>query len=588
MSTGAIAELRAAYAAGTTDPVTVVGAVYDRIDASGLRPAWISLVPLQDALARAAAADLTLPLGGVPFAVKDNIDVAGLVTTAGCPGAARTATATATAVQRLLDAGAILVGKTNLDQFATGLVGTRSPYGTVPSAVDARFVAGGSSSGSAVVVAQDVVPFALGTDTAGSGRVPAAFNGIVGLKPTRGLVSTRGVVPACPSLDCVSVFTTCVTDARAVLEVLAGFDPDDPWSRHAPHTSPARDAADRAPRIGVPRADQLPELDARLRDAWTAAVDHATVLGCGPAVAVDVAPLLETATLLYDGPWLAERWAAVGAFVQGDVEGLDPVVAQVVQGGAAPTALDAFRGVHRLAELRRATERALQHVDVLLLPTAPTVPTPDEVAADPIGVNRLLGRWTNAVNLLDLSALAVPAGRGEDGLPFGVTLIARAFAEPLLLTVGAAWTGEASVVPATAPPTASDEGIRLAVVGAHLRGQPLEHQLRERGARFVRATRSACDYRLVALPGGPPWRPGLVRVPGSEGPGIELEIVAIPPHGLGSLLATVPPPLAIGTVELDDGEQVLGFLCEAHAADDAQDITAFGGWRAFLASAPVS
>jgi len=559
------------------DPVAAVRRTYARLDRDGPGPAWISVVPAADALARAAAVDPAAPLAGVPFAVKDNIDVAGMDTTAACPGYARRASHTAPAVRALLDAGAILIGKTNLDQFATGLVGTRSPYGAPRSALDDRFVSGGSSSGSAVVVADGTVAFSLGTDTAGSGRVPAAFNGIVGLKPTRGLVSTRGVVPASRSLDCVSVFTRSVADARDVLAVLAGYDPQDPWSR----SSPPAGGAVAPPRIGVPIAGQIEaDLDPRLLDAWGAATARAAELSAAPLVPVDLGPFLETAALLYEGPWLAERWVAIGGAVQAGLEGLDRVVADVVAAGAAPSAADAFRAVHRLAELRRAADHATAGVDVLLLPTAPTVPTPDDVAAAPVAVNRRLGRWTNAVNLLDRSALAVPAGRGRDGMPFGVTLVGAAFTEDLLLRTGAAWTGEtppsgtAPVIPA----------LELAVVGAHLRGQPLEPQLLALGATFVRVARTAADYRLFALPGGPPARPGLVRAPGTRGPGLEVEIVSLPHAGVGALLERIPAPLGLGTVELDDGTTVAGFLCEDHATVGAVDITAYGGWRAFLAA----
>ncbi|PTL60357.1 allophanate hydrolase [Paraconexibacter algicola] len=567
-----------------TDPQAAVAAALDRLEADGgPGPAWISVVPRAEALARAAAVDPTLPLAGVPFAVKDNLDVAGLVTTAGCPGFAYTATATAPAVQRLLDAGAVLVGKTNLDQFATGLVGTRSPYGAPRSALDDRFVSGGSSSGSAVAVADGTVPFALGTDTAGSGRVPAAFNGIVGLKPTRGLVPTRGVVPASRSLDCVSVFARTVGDARAVLDVVAGHDPADPWSRRGAGARGRRPGAGAAgPRLGVPVARQvLEELDPRLHDAWHDAVAHAGRLSAAPLVEVDLTPFLEAAALLYEGPWLAERWLALREPVERGVAGLDPVVAAVVRAGAQRSGTDVFAAVHRLAELRIAADAATADVDVLLLPTAPTVPTPAEVALEPVTVNRRLGRWTNGVNLLDRCALSVPAGLGRDGLPFGVTLVADAFAEDVLTAVGAAWCGEEHP---DAGPEPQAGTVELAVVGAHLRGQPLEPQLQELGATFVREARTAPDYRLYALPGGPPLRPGLVREPGTTGPGIELEVVRISLEGVGALLTTIPAPLGLGTVVLDDGRAVAGFLCEAHAAAGARDITDFGGWRAYLAS----
>jgi len=563
-----VAALRAAYAAGITSAEAVVGDVFERIAAAGERPAWISLASRDEALERAAAVDPELPLAGIPFAVKDNIDVAGWPTTAGCPGFAYLATDTAPVVDRLLHAGAVLIGKTNLDQFATGLVGTRSPYGALRSALDPRFVAGGSSSGSAVVVADGTVAFSLGTDTAGSGRVPAAFNGIVGLKPTRGLLSARGVVPACRSLDCVSVFARDVDGTRRVLTEAAAFDARDPWAR-APA---ARARAARPPVIGVPAV--LDGLDARFSAHWRRAVEHAALLG--EAAEVDLAPFLEAGALLYDGPWVAERWAAVGAAVTAGVAGLDPTVAAVLTRGRDLPAADVFRAQHRLMELRRAVDEVFAEIDVLLLPTAPTIPTAAEVDAAPVAINRLLGTWTNGVNLLDLCALALPAGADP---PFGVSLIAPAFGESLLLRLGSRWTGEEP-----APEPRHDAAIELAVAGAHLSGHPLNHELTSRGARLVAATRTAPGYRLVALPGEAPLRPGLVRAPDLAGPGIELEVWALPPAEIGTLIAGVPAPLCIGTVQLANGSAVLGFLCEGHAAENAEDITHHGGWRGYLAA----
>lgn len=563
-----IAALREAYAAATARPAAVVAQIYERIAAARDVPAWISLVDREEAIARAGSVDPALPLSGIPFAVKDNIDVAGMQTTAGCPGFAYTAAETATVVGRLVDAGAVLIGKTNLDQFATGLVGTRSPYGALRSVLDPRYVAGGSSSGSAVVVATGAVAFALGTDTAGSGRVPAAFNGIVGLKPTRGLLSTRGVVAACRSLDCVSVFARDVDGARRVLAEAVAFDARDPWSRASrPASGPSRAAA-----IGVPA--RVDGLDARFVGHWERAVAHATTLAS--VVEIDLAPFEEAAALLYDGPWLAERWASVGAAVEAGLAGLDPTVAEVIARGRDLRAEDVFRAQDRLMALRREVREIFARVDALALPTTPTIPTPAEVAAEPVAVNRRLGRWTNGVNLLDLAALALPAG---DDPPFGVSLVAPAFAEPLLLDLGSRWAGEepASEAPATG-------AVGLAVVGAHLSGEPLNHQLTSRGARLVATTRTAPAYRLVALPGGPPERPGLVRAPRVAGAGIEVEVWAMPRGEVGGFMLGVPAPLCIGTVELADGSSILGFLCESHAAHDAEDITHHGSWRAYLAS----
>jgi len=503
-----------------------------------------------------------LPLLGVPFAVKDNIDVAGLPTTAGCPDYAFLPHHSAAVVRRLEAAGAIVAGKTNMDQFATGLVGTRTPYGALSSTSSPEHVSGGSSSGSAVSVAAGIVPFALGTDTAGSGRVPAAFNGLVGLKPTRGLVSTAGVVPACRTLDCVSVLTRDVGDAGPVLAVAAGFDAGDAWSRRA--GQPARGS----PRVlGVPVSGQLDfggdEYAAR---AWERARAHATALA-ERIMEVDLAPFLEAARLLYEGPWVAERYAAVGDFVARDDVVTDPTVRRIVLAGAELRAVDAFRARYRLAELRRAAGETFTAVDTLLLPTAPTHPTHAEVAADPVGVNARLGTWTNFANLLDLAALAVPAGRRDDGLPFGVTLVGPAWTDEALLGLGAEW--EAS---GTGP------GVDVAVVGAHLTGMSRNGELVALGARHVATSRTAPSYRLFDLDDGT-GRPGLVR--DEEGAAIEVEVWRLTAAAFGRLVAGVGAPLTIGTLELADGELVKGFLCEAHAIRDAREITEHRGWRAY-------
>ena len=495
------------------------------------------------------------PLHGVRVAVKDNIDVAGLPTTAACPSFAYVPERSATAVRRLEAAGALIVGKTNLDQFATGLVGTRSPYGACSSVFDPARVSGGSSSGSAVAVASGEVELALGTDTAGSGRVPAAFNGIVGVKPTRGLVSTAGVVPACRSLDCVSVFAGAVSAGRRALAVLAGADPDDPYSRRG-----AQRPAALPLRLGVP---VLPGLDG----AWAAAVAAAPA---DEIVEVDLEPFLAAGRMLYAGPWLAERYAAVGHAL--DAPDVDPVVREVISGGAGWSAADTFRAREVLAALAARAARTWEAVDALLVPTAPFHPTHDEVADDPIGVNERVGRYTTFANVLDLCAVSLPAGPRSDGLPFGVTLLAPAFGDAALLDLAARW------------PSPADAPVELAVCGAHMRGMPLNGQLLELGARFVRATVTAPSYRLYALPGG--TRPGLVRAPG--GRPISVEVWRLAAGSLGALMARVPPPLAIGTVELADGSTPRGFLCEPHAVADAPDISLHGSWQAYLAMQEAS
>jgi len=566
-----VVALAAAHHSGERDITETVEALIAKLAAPGGDPAtWISLVPAGTLRARAtelAAGPQDLPLLGVPFAVKDNIDAAGLPTTAGCPSYAYAPERSAFVVARLLAAGAILVGKTNLDQFATGLVGTRSPHGACASVFSAEHVSGGSSSGSAVAVARGLVAFALGTDTAGSGRVPAAFNGLVGLKPTLGRLSTDGVVPACRTLDCVSIFARDVADAAAVLAVAEGFDAGDPFSRPPQPGSPGRPAV-----LGVPRAEELVALeDGPMRDAWTTAVAHAA--GLAELVEVDLSAFLAAARLLYAGPWVAERYTAVGAFLERGGSDLDPNVRQIVLGGAEATAADAFEGIHRLAALRRRAEAAWDDVDALLLPTAPFHPTHAEVAADPIGVNARLGVWTNCVNLLDLAAVAVPAAPRADGLPFGVTFVGPAWSDAALLRLAAAWERD------------GEDAFDVAVVGAHLSGLPRNPELLALGGRLVAATHTAPAYRLFDLGDGT-GRPGMVRDE-EAGAAVECEVWSLGAAAFGRFVAAVAAPLAIGTVELAGGERVKGFLCEAHALADAEEVTRFGGWRSYLSAAPA-
>ena len=572
------AELRRDYASGRRTPVDVVASIFGEIEATGLSPVWISLADRTHTLARASRVDLSLPLAGIPFAVKDNIDVEGMPTTAACPSFAYVAKRSAAVVSRLLDAGAILIGKTNLDQFATGLVGTRSPYGACTNVYDARYISGGSSAGSAVAVAKRLCAFALGTDTAGSGRVPAAFNNIVGLKPTRGLVSTSGVVPACRSLDCVSIFAANADDAEAVWRVACGFDAADPYSRTIPAGADAAPWLEGSFRFGVPSAAALEwfgDADTpRLYEAAAARLEDAG----GSRVVVDFTPFRETGALLYAGPWVAERFAAVGDFVAGEPEGLDPVVGSIIRSGARHSAVDAYRAAYRLEVLKRDAAREWAAMDVLLLPTAGTIYTTDAIEADPVRLNTNLGYYTNFVNLMDLAAIAVPAGFASDGLPFGVSLIAPAFADRALATLARRFLG-------ARPVQGESIGcIQLAVVGAHLSGQPLNHQLVERGARLVTACRTSPQYRLFALPDTTPPKPGLVRDVTYAGRGIDLEVWAVPEDRFGGFVAAVPPPLAIGSVQLDTGAWVKGFVCEAAALAGADDITHFGGWKQYRAS----
>lgn len=592
-----LARLKAAYESRELTPREVLEAVFSRIEAVGASPAFIALRTLDQALADLAelekrrAAGAILPLFGVPFAVKDNIDVADLPTTAACPAFAYTPLQTAPAVARLLEAGAILIGKTNLDQFATGLVGARTPYGICRSVIDERYVSGGSSSGSAVAVARDLVSFSLGTDTAGSGRVPAAFNNIVGIKPTRGLVSPRGVVPACRSLDCVSVFAGTVADAWQVLEVLAGYDPKEPMSREAPPRALERAGALGSFRFGVPSSLEFfgNAEYARLFDEARRTLE---ALG-GTAVSVDVEPLVAAAALLYGGPWVAERFAAVGEFIEAHPDEVNPVVRDIILPGKRASAHELFRAQYQLAEYRRHADQLLAKCDVLLFPTTGTHYTVDEVLADPVKLNANLGRYTNFVNLLDLSALAVPAGFTAEGLPFGITLMGPAFADAELADIAQAFEQHLSLpVGATkekayrapAPKLPTDGRVLLAVAGAHLSGMPLNHELTSRGARLVRTTRTTADYQLFALAGTVPPKPGLVHRPGFAGPGIEVEVWSLDREAFGSFVENVPPPMTIGTVVLEDGQRVKGFSCEPHALEGSPEITHFGGFRAYLSS----
>ncbi len=518
------------------------------------------------------------PLLGLPFAVKDNIDIEGQPTTAACPAFSTVAMRSATVVQKLLDAGALWLGKTNLDQFATGLVGTRSPYGRPASVAvgsdGLSRISGGSSSGSAVAVARGIVPFSLGTDTAGSGRVPAGFNGLVGLKPTPGRVSTAGVLPACRTLDCVAVFAHTVDDAARVLAVIEGPDAADTYSCFVPGPGalPAR------LRLGVPRQPPL-EASSGYDAAWAAALAQARGLG-HELVELDFGPLHEVAALLYEGPWVAERHAACRALFDGQPQAMDATVHAVIARAIGMSATQAFEGQYRLRQLQQSLRGLWRDVDALLVPTAPHHPTFAEVDADPLGANARLGTYTNFVNLLGWCALAVPAAPTATGLPFGVSFIAPGNFDVALQQAGRQWMGAAA---STAPRPAVQPALELAVVGAHLSGLPLNGQLRERGAVLLEATTTAPHYKLYALPGTTPPKPGMQRV-AEGGAAIALEVWSMPMSAVGSFLALIPPPLGLGSVQLADGHHVHGFLCEAHALQGARDITPFGGWRAFLRS----
>jgi allophanate hydrolase len=591
-----LASLRAFYAAGGA-PAAVVREAYRRIAALNDPGVFITLV--DEAAAVAAAEALPpegspgQPLRGVPFAVKDNIDVAGLPTTAACPGFAYTPAVTATAVQRLLDAGAILIGKTNLDQFATGLVGVRSPYPIPRNAIDPALVPGGSSSGSAVAVAQGLVSFALGTDTAGSGRVPAALNNIVGLKPTVGAVSTAGVVPACRTLDCVSVFALTAPDAFEAFSAMAAPDATDPYSRDIP-VLPA--AAEPSPVVGVPDAASLRFFGDSLQEAaYRAALD---VLRRGGArlVEVDFAPFFETAALLYEGPWVAERHAATADVLARTPDIVHPVTRRIIEGANGFSASQLFRAQYRLQELKRATAPIWRTISMLAVPTTPVSPTLADLAADPVGPNSRCGTYTNFVNLLDLAAIAAPGPFRADGRAAGLTFIApagqdghlAAFAQAFHQASGVGMGATGAPLPPPRPLEASaaprDGLIEIVVVGAHLSGMPLNHELTSNGGVFRRAVATTADYRFHALAGGPPKRPGLLRVADGTGAPVATEVWALPPAGFGRFVAGIPAPLGIGTLRLSDGSTAKGFLVEPEGLKGAEDISRFGGWRAYIAS----
>lgn len=611
---------RAAYAKGAR-PEELLPALLASLPAND--PSWISIVDqngLADQLTQLAVRldgrdPSTLPLYGIPFAAKDNIDAAGFTTTAGCPAFAYRPSRDATVVARLVAAGAIVIGKTNLDQFATGLVGVRSPYGIPTNTFDPTYISGGSSSGSATVVARGIVPFSLGTDTAGSGRVPAGLNNIVGLKPTRGALSNRGVVPACRTLDCVSIFATSMDDAAEIYDVAAGFDAEDGLSRAAPYAVLGARLPER-PRFGVPlRAEFFGDTvsEQAFADALAALEASGATL-----VPIDFSVFEQVSALLYDGPWVAERYAAIRDFAADHRDAIDPVVREVIFKAAQFDAADAFAGIYRLADLKRSADALLADVDALVVPTAPTHYTLAELAAEPILLNSRLGVYTNYVNLLDWSAVAVPASLRPDGLPFGITLIGDAWQEGALARYAAQWHASTGLsrgatglplsrASMTAEPVertvferaedavnAAVPAIRVAVVGAHLRGMPLNHELTSRSARFVEETTTDARYRLFALANTTPPKPGLVfegYIAGSEAAEnstatapIIVELWDVPAAEFGSFVAGIPAPLGIGTLTLADGRQVKGFICEPGALPSASDITSFGGWRAYLAS----
>lgn len=586
-----LAAIRAFYAAGGT-PLDLAEEITRRMAASG-DPA-IFITPVTAEALREAARGLmerapepnSLPLWGVPFAVKDNIDVAGLPTTAACPAFAYTPSLDATVIARLKAAGAIVIGKTNLDQFATGLNGSRSPYGAPRSVFDPAYVSGGSSSGSAVAVASGLAAFALGTDTAGSGRVPAAFNNIVGIKPSPGRVPTTGVVPACRSIDVVTVFAPSVADGTLARRIMEGFDAADSYCRKAGDAPLAATL-----RLGTPAES---EREFFCNDAYRAlyeeAIERARSLGA-EIVEFDYVPFRKAAALLYEGAFVAERHAAVKDFMAGHAADMDPTVRRIIEGAGAKSATDAFLDIYALSDYRREAEAEWAKVDALLLPTSPDIQTVEAMLADPIALNARFGRFTNFANFFGCSGIAVPAGFTEKGLPFGVMLIGPQDTDEALATFAdamhrAAGTGagiDRAAVPSPVPASRTEGRVTLAVVGAHLTGMPLNHELTERRAVFIREAKTASNYRLYALAETVPPKPGLVRYDtGFQGFGIVLELWSLDLAAFGSFVAGIPQPLGIGKVTLDDGTTVCGFIAEAAALTGAKEITAHGGWRRYL------
>ncbi len=587
--------LRAAYSSAKLSPRTLIAAVHEQ--ATNLQAEFnlfIHLLTKDELEPYLAALDskspAELPLYGIPFAIKDNIDLAGIPTTAACPAFAYTPDTSATIVEQLIALGAIPLGKTNLDQFATGLNGTRSPYGECRNSVHPEYPSGGSSAGSSLAVALGLASFALGTDTAGSGRVPAALNNLIGLKASKGLISTAGVVPACRTLDCVTFFTATAAEASQLLALTAELDPRDEYSRANPLWNDGSAFGQvKTFRFGVPKQPEFlgcPESPA----LFAATIEHLKAIG-GEPVEIDFAPFLEAARLLYEGPWVAERYSVAGALIEQQPDAVLPVIKAVLEKAPGTTAVQLFQAEYRLQQLKAVCDRIMAKVDCVLTPAYPRPVTLDELHAEPVKRNSDLGYYTNFMNMLDYAAVAVPAGVMQNGLPWGVTLFGRVFTDQYLLSLadmlqrqhGIALIGGQSITSPAPRNAARSDRARVVVCGAHLDGLPLNWQLKQRGGRLFEATRSAAHYKLYALAGGPPFRPGMVRV-ADEGVALEVEIWEIPSSELGSFLTGIPAPLGLGKVQLADGSWETGFICEPYGLQGAVDISEYGGWRAYMKS----
>ncbi len=592
-----ISGLKQAYATGSLTPTQLLASIREQAAALADHNIWIHLLseaeqqPYLTALAEKDPA--TTPLWGVPFAIKDNIDLAGIPTTNGCAAFTYTPSESSQVVQQLIDAGALPVGKTNLDQFATGLNGTRSPHGPCHNAFDFDYISGGSSAGSAVSVAKGLASFSLGTDTAGSGRVPACFNNLVGLKPTRGLLSASGLVPACRSLDCISIFALNSDDANSVLASAEGFDPRDGYSRANPFDNQPRHYGLRsgALKIGVLPAEQLQFFgDEQYAAAYATTLEQLRGDDI-ELITIDYTPFNEAALLLYEGPWVTERYLAAQPLIDDNPEAIFPVVREIIAPGGKPPATALFKAQYRLEELKKACHEQLAGLDCLLTPTAGRLFTIAEMLDEPVLRNSQLGYYTNYMNLVDMTSVAVPTAFSQAGLPFGVTLVGPAFSDRALLSIAnrvqqrlplPAGSSQLPQPALNSQAVGARDCIDVLVCGAHLDGLPLNWQLRERGAVLKRHTQTAPHYLMYALAGGPPFRPGLIRDE-DAGVAIEVEIWSIPSSEFGSFVAGIPAPLGIGKVQIADGSWVCGFICEPYGLAGSSDISALGGWRAYMA-----
>lgn len=583
--------VREAYTSGSETPESLLAKLRSQALAQNDFNAWIYLLSEEELQVYIDALKLkpieTSPLWGIPFAIKDNIDLNDISTSAGCESFTYSPEKSATVVALLIEAGAIPLGKTNLDQFATGLVGTRTPFGEGKNVFNTDYISGGSSAGSAIATALGQVSFALGTDTAGSGRVPAAFNNLVGHKPTKGLLSTVGVVPACKSLDCVSIFALTAEDVVQILDVAVHADDHDPYSRKntAFNSMPYwRDEKPAAFSFGIP--DQLEfDGDAETEELFNLACMQLRELG-GQSIVIDFEPFLKTARLLYEGPWVAER-----AWATKDVNRDDmlPVIQEILATTKNFDVTDTFDAQYKLQALKRICDRELGKVDFVVTPTTPSCYLRSELEREPIVLNSKLGTYTNFMNLLDYTATALPIGRLSSQVSWGVTLFSHAFTDIRLLSFVGALQRKLNLPlgatpymisqPARSGRTAPEETVDVVVCGAHLLGQPLNWQLQDRGATFKVKTHTEPSYALFALPDGK--RPALVQK--EAGAAIEVEVWQMPMAELGSFVAGIPSPLGIGKIALESGDSLPGFICEEGGIVDAEDISHFGGWRAYLA-----